>query len=410
MKRIRSKLKKKPPVNWLMFVCYFALGIYAYAHTNRLINDLLILVTMLIIVDSLCFFLATKQIRFQVYGEEIVHKYEVFSFWIEMTNKGFLPITYIELIPKEGIRVSLEEEKHVVMMLKSKKKITQAILYKADLCGLEEMQLEKIVLKSIFSFFRKEVSLEDHVRVKILPEIVYLEDIQYFDKFLGESQKEYGEHIEKAPLYCEEVGYELKPYVEGDSQKLIHWKLAAYKDELLVRQREHEIEKTGNAIFILAPFLLKDEGNEIIEQDKLLTTFVSLASYYLEKMQHVEIAFFQNKKWRYIKIKNINELKGVQESLASYESLMVQETVNQRSIISSIMPILEHREGVKAIVLGYWTPEIESFIVSKSEEHKLINIWAKDELPESLITGTTLPTWHMNEQFNLKMIGDLEMK
>lgn len=410
MKRIRLKFKKKPPVNWLMFACYFALCIYAYAQTNRLINELLILVTMLIIIDSLCFFLATKQMSFRVHGEEIVHKYEVFAFWIEMINTGFLPVTYIELVPKKGIRVSLEEEKHVVMMLKSKEKIAQSILYKANLCGLEEIQIEKIILKSIFSFFRKELCLEDHVKVRILPEIVHLEDIQYFDKFLGESQKEYGEHIEKAPLYCEEVGYELKPYVEGDSQKLIHWKLAAYKDELLVRQREHETQKAGNAIFILAPFLLKDEGNEIIEQDKLLTTFVSLASYYLEKVQHVEVAFFQDKKWRYIKIKNTKQLRGLQERLASYESLMVQETINQRSIISSIMPLLGHREGIKAIVLGYWTPEIESFIVSKSEKHKLINIWAKDELPKSLVTGTTLSTWHMDDQFNLKMISDFEMK
>lgn len=404
----KLKFKKVFPINPFILVSYCLLVFYAYANTNRRINTLFMLVTILIIMDAIYFFICMKQIEITLMGDEITQKKETFAIKVQIGNKGMLPITYIELVPAEGKRGHLEQNQHIVMILKRKQQVIQTVVYRADLCGLEEIGLDKVVYKSPFYFFRKEVVIEHKVRIKILPEIRYIENVQMLVQFIGEHQIQEGQEQKISLESQEEVGYELKPYTLGDSQKLIHWKIAAYKDEWLVRQRERESEDRKDIFFILAPFLSEQYGNEIVQQDKVLTTFVSLISYYLEKMQKVRVAFYYNKSWHYMKIKNEAQLRTLQERLASYKSLLVEQIANQRSIIKGVIELAEKKEGTKIIVSGYWAKEIETYILNKGVSNHLPYLWTGNNVDKEVLRQSVLPIWHMTDQYQLMPLNDIE--
>ena len=407
----KSKIKKILPVNPFLFISYCVLAFYAYANTNRRINNLFMLLTILIVMDGIYFFICIRQIEIKLTLDEMTQKSQLFGLNVQVRNKGILPITYMEVVPREGHRAHLEEEKHIVMMLRGRQQISQVIMYRADLCGLEEIGPYNGIYKSPFSFFRKEVFLEEKMKIKILPEIRQIENVQFFTQFIGEYQTEDGQaYKDYLKSHEEEIGYDLKPYVEGDSQRLIHWKIAAYKGELLVRQREHESEKRNDIFFILAPFLSEEYGDEIVQQDKLLTTFVSIVSYYFEKIQKVRVAFFKDKSWHYVKIKNTGQLRAMQESLGSYESLLVEQVANQRSIIRSVIEVAEKKEGIKIIVSGYWTQEIENYILNKGTDNNLPYLWTGDNESKEKLSTSVFPIWHMTDQYQLVPLRDIEVK
>ena len=402
------KLNKVLPIHSFVLISYCVLLFYAYANTNRRINNLFVLLTILLIIDGVYFFMSIKQIEITLMSNKVIQKGETFNFDVQVDNRGILPITYIELVPAKGKRVHIQQDKHRVMMLKRNEQVIESITYRADLCGLEAMDLDKIIYKSPFSFFKKEVTIQKKTSIKILPQIRYIEDVQLFTQFIGKREIEDGQNRQSYLQAGEEVGYELKPYVFGDSQKLVHWKIAAYKDEWLVRQREHESEKREDIFFILAPFLSTQYGEEMIQQDKVLTTFVSLVSYYLEKMQKVRVAFYHHNSWQYMKIKNVSQLRSLQERLAGYESLLVEQHINQRSIIKDSIKLVEKKEGTKIIVSGYWTKEIETYILSKGATGNLSYLWTGNDQDKGYLNESVLPIWHMTDEYRLMPLRDIE--
>ena len=404
----KLKLRGILPIHSFVLISYCVLVLYAYANTNRRVNNLVVLLTILLVIDGIYFFICMKQIEVTLMGDKVIQKGETFNFNVRVYNKGMLPIPYIELVPADGKRVHIEQNKHIVMMLKRNERVIQPISYRADLCGLEEMSLDKVIYKSLFSFFRKEVTVENKVSIKILPEIRYIENVQLFTEFIGRHQIEDRQNRQSYLQPQEEVGYELKPYVFGDSQKLIHWKIAAYKDEWLVRQREDESEKREDIFFILAPFLSAKYGEKMIQQDKVLTTFVSLVSYYLEKMQKVRVAFYHHNLWHYIKIKNVSQLRSLQERLASYESLLVEQNINQRSIIKGIIELAEQKEGTKIIVSGYWTKELETYILSSGVTSNVPYLWTGISQDKERLKKSILPIWYMTDEYQLMPLHDIE--
>ena len=397
------KFKRKPPINTLMFVCYALMVIYAYADSSRLVNDTLFLITIIMVIDGLYFWIVPKKIRIDLEIDEVVQKHELFNVKVKLTNNTLLPMPYMELFPDKGRRVSLEEISNIGIMLSSKSQIECAISYRAKLCGLEEIGLEKIVFRSFFAFFKSETSNIEKVKVKILPKPRELGHIQHFNDFLEQlitnEMKQIGE--EHLVIAGDEIGYELRPYVEGDSQRLIHWKIAAYKDELLVRQRQQSDEKVNNLFFILNPFISEKEIEEAIIQDKLLTAFISLVAYYLEQGQRVRVAYYKDKAWQYLKIKSYMQLQQLQDCLGDHICLKAEQTINQRSIVECFTKKVKQEEGIKIIVSSYWTQEMEEYILSKKQNSMVLHIWTESNIPQMLVQEAKLLVWHLTDQYEM---------
>lgn len=420
MNRFKKWIKSwKPPIQPVMFMGYIIFGGYAYVNTSRVVNEAFILITIIMGIDWLYFWRSTRQIQIQYDIDESVQKGEAFKFNLKLSNHFYLPTPFIELTPSKVDRARLLKEQQTVMLLGGREETEESIIYISTLCGLQPISLQEVELRSFIGFFRKEQKISESAQIKVLPEIRAIEYMQHFTDFLvnvttGEG-KPSGEEVLAAA--GDEISYELRPYMEGDSQRLIHWKIAAYKDELLVRQREQEKEQKSDVFFILNPFLSMTKEEEAVVQDKLLTTFVSLAGHYLNKQQKVRVAYYKDKAWQYTKLRNERELHFLQEALGDYKSLRVEETINQRGIIKSFIKVAQNRGGIKIIVSSYWSMEMEKYILEKQSIRRIPYIWSGSKVPQWIVKDSSLPVWHMTDQYRLVLpseeqfdIEDLENK
>lgn len=393
----------KPPIQPIMFMSYMIFGGYAYVNTSRVVNEAFILITIIILIDWIYFWISVRYVDIKCEMDESVQKGEVFKFTLKLSNHFFLPTPFIGLTPSKVSRAKLLKEQQTIMLLGGRENAEESITYISTLCGLQQISLKEIELKSFIGFFRKEQKILQGAQIKILPEVRPIEYMQHFTDFLINVVEGEGRPSgEKCLIGAgDEISYSLRPYMEGDSQRLIHWKIAAYKDELLVRQREQESEQKSDVFFILNPFLSTAEGEEAVVQDKLLTTFVSLAGYYLSKQQKVRVAYYKNKTWQYTKLRNELELHFLQEILGEYTSLKVKETINQRGIIKSFIKMVQHRGGIKIIVSSYWSKEMEKYILQNQSINTIPYVWTGSKVPEWMMKESSLPVWHMTDQYAL---------
>ena len=398
----KIKVNKTPPINAIMFICYLLMSVYAYTHTNRVLNSVFITVTIMQIVDGLYFYFFYKRLSIHFYLDEVVEKNEQFIFELKLINQSFLPLPYIEIVPEEGERCELLETGDVVFLLLGKEQVVHPFVYEAKLSGLEEIGINKVVLKSFFFFFRVEIEVYEKVSVKVLPEVRSIANMQGFDDFLARRIVSEGGYAFHKTLVIEdnEIGYELDSYVEGDSQRLIHWKLAAYKDELLVRQREKNGQKQKNIFLILNPFLDNEEENMIRRQDKLITTFVSLAGYYLEKNREIDVAYYKDDTWNVVQVRNKIQLRGLQENLGDYRCLLPGDIKQQIHTVKKFIKLVSKRNGMKIIVTGHWTVGVEEYILSKGQLEQYSYIWTE----ENFTRITPLSVWQITGKYEMQLL------
>lgn len=388
-----------------MFSAFIAIGMIAYIKPERFINELFILVSIILLFDGLYFFLVTPHLKVKIHTPKMVEKNERFSLKIYITNKAYLPSPYIYIEPRERIRVILEKKQVIGLMLGARERIEQEIYYEAQLCGQEEMMLEEVSMRSFMGFFRKTISLNLCTIIQVLPEIRHLEYMQHFNAFLTLINTSEGKQNEQEDSEStgDEVGYELRPYMDGDSQKLIHWKIAAFRDEYLVRQREGSKEQKRELFFILNPFVCWESNEEeAVLKDKMITTFVSLVAHYIYEGQKVRVAYYKDKAWQYKKIRDVRHIHILQENLSDYECLKVEQTINQRGIIKNLFKLTKKRSGIKVLISSYWRKDMEEYILkNKFEIGTVPIIWTGSSMPNALSQISQFPFWHMTDEYGL---------
>ena len=413
MKR-KLKIAKKLPINGLMFSFFIVIGILAYAKPGRFINELFILISIILLFDGFYFFLMIPHLKVKIYVPERVEKNESFPLKIYITNKAYMPSPYIYIRVKEGKRVILENDQEMGLMLGIRKDAEQEVYCNARLCGKEEVVLEEVRLQSFIGFFRKHVTLNLSATVQVLPEIRHLEYMQHFNAFLTQLNTSEGKQSEQEDRENtgDEVGYELRQYREGDSQRLIHWKIAAFKGEYLVRQREGSKEKKRELFFILSPFVcLESNEEEAILQDKMITTFVSLVAHYLNEGQKVRVAYYKDKEWQYIKIRDARYIHILQEGLSDYMGLEVLETPNQRSIIRELFKLTNKRSGIKILISSYWEKDMEEYILkNKFQTEPVPIIWTGSRSLANLPQALQFPFWHMTDEYGLVLCQEKKLE
>lgn len=413
MKR-RLKIAYKLPINHLMFSVFIAIGILAYAKPGWLINEIFILLSIILLCDGIYFFLVIPHLKVEISAPKIVEKYQSFPVKIHIANQAYVSSPYLYINPREGKRVTLERIQAIGIMLGMRERMEQEIYYKAQLCGLEEIRIEEVRMRSFMGFFKKTSILNLQITIQVLPEIRHLNYMQHFTSFLVQlttSEGKQGEQGDRENI-GEEVGYELKPYIDGDSQKLIHWKIAALRDEYLVRQREGSKEQKKELFLILSPFIGgKNNGDEASLQDKSVTTFVSLVAYYLNQGQKVRVAYYKEKDWHYMKLREPRYIHDLQEALSDYIGVKVEQTINQRGIIKNLFRLTKKRGGIKVIISSYWKKDMEDYVLRNKFKTRIIPIiWTGSSLPITLSQDSRFPIWHMTDEYGLVLASNPKLE
>ena len=401
-------LKHLHMVNKYYIGLIIVLGMISYINPTNVIINIFLLAICMGVLDGCYFFIVGKKLRLHIYAIPPVQKYQELVLEVEIRNTSAIPFLYFYILPKNGERIKLTEKNNMALMIGRKQTVSYQMKYQAKYSGQDFIGVEWGIMKSFLGIFKKEIHLESYVRVRVLPEIRYLEEgDNLVEQFMAMQMMGCEEQLKGQGLNGAEIGYELRPYREGDSQKLIHWKLAAVKNQYLVRQREEGKVQKEDLCLMLLPFEEYLPRQEKIQlQDKTVTTTIALAMHFLRQGQVVRIVYYMDKDWKEQTLSQMSEINKLQDLLSYYESISVHGDMNEIELMKDLTYIMNRYKGMRLIVSAFWQSEIEKWLISKGNR---INpptfILTKEGVNQALMHTSYLKLWHMTQQYRLERIN-----
>lgn len=402
----RHRIKKLPPINFIQFGILVGLCGVAYLSPNKIVISAFLLILMVCVIDGIHFFVVKRALRLYVNGGVPVEKGEIFNINVKFVNKSNLPACLFHVSTKSSRRLNCTEKNEITTLLAPMEKYECAIKYEARLSGEDIVGIEWGRLDSVFGFFRLHLPLEMYVRVRVLPGIKELRGIERFIEVLaGSGEEDRNGNIEEEKRSGEEIGYELRPYQEGDSQRLIHWKLAALKEVYLVRQREGSNHKGQDIFLIICPLQYKkDEEAEAVIQDRTVTSALSVAYYFLSHEQTVKVACYINKSWKYIELTDSHQIRSLQEMLSKYGAVILNEKVDEKAILKSLFKVIGEENSIKILISAYCSMQMSRMFLSSGEEKQLSMLYTDGKAASNLTGEMMMPIWQVREDYWLEQI------
>lgn len=402
----RRRIKKLPPINFIQIGILVGLCGISYLYPNKIVISAFLLMLMVCAIDGIHFFVAKRALRLYVNGGMPVEKGEVFNLKVKFVNRSNLPACLFHIKAKSSKRLICIGKSEITTLLAPMEKYECIMEYEARLSGEDVIGIEWGRLESVFGFFRMHLPLEMYVRVRVFPQVKELSGMERFIEALaGSGDEDRNGNIEEEKRSGEEIGYELRPYQEGDSQRLIHWKLAALKEVYLVRQREGSSHKGQDIFLIICPLQHKqDEETEAILQDRTATSALSIAYYFLSHQQTVKVACYINKSWKFIELTGNHQVRSLQEMLSKYAAVTVNEKIDEHVILKNLFKIIGEEESMKIIISAYCSPQMNKMLLSSGEEKPLSMIWTDKKVPSDLVGQMAVTTWQVQDDYRLEQI------
>ncbi len=356
---------KKLNTNIPYLTMLLALAVFAYNFPGRLSIDLFLILFITAIVNLVHFVFSLYQL--EIDQEDIiegVEKSEVAKVKLTLRNKSIFPVAYVYIKPYDGFRLRLRTSEQVCVFLGSKEEIKLILEYEPKLCGKQEVGAEMIYLVDYLSFFRKKLKMKYDSQMKVLPDIKPLNEYAELSSALenASDRQDVLTHHEATHILGE-ISYELEPYIQGDSLRLLHWKIAAQKGLYMVRKREEGYTSSVEMVLILNP-LYRDQGNieeAYILQDQTLKTYLSLAYEFVNNQQQVTLMYFMENTWKKYTLKSKYEFKFIREQLASYEGIGVVDKEDYSRILPVLLETTQKAE-LKCFILGDWDEVLKNSI------------------------------------------------
>lgn len=287
--------------------------------------------------------LSRKLIKISIgVSKEHLEKGEKGILTLKLRNRAHIPSSYIYIYLRQGNRILWEGPQKLCIVLGPREDKVIELSYKGKLCGKEDIGIEELVITDYFYLVKgrlqivgeennlskmmvldskKERHLSDkqliaikklRKEVTIIPKLIPLREVDRIEKRRGEKLS-YGENISS----------ELETYKEGESQKLIHWKMVASKDIYLMRQRENRYLSKEKVLLIFDPVSKVQEEQSIEQfirnQDKAITVLASMLGTLLQEGKEAYICFYKDKEWHLHYFKDEEDLKARIQIISDYE-------------------------------------------------------------------------------------------
>lgn len=213
----------------------------------------------------------------------------VFTFTV--SNASLLPLSGLQLhfllLDQSGGRW---EEKKLLLSLPPKSHETYSLVFSSPYCGRFRICLTKIRLQSFFSlvwFSRKDSSMGEAVFFpKPLPVPVKISERTRYFSPEGEEDLEDPFHSASAAGSFQE---DLRSYQPGDPVRLVHWKLSARTDTLLVRTLSGQ---KGFSVLLFLELARPGQGDSLRQLSSFFQWAASLSFRMLEmKCSHMMVWF-----------------------------------------------------------------------------------------------------------------------
>ncbi|MEZ3485391.1 MAG: DUF58 domain-containing protein [Lachnospiraceae bacterium] len=182
---------------------------------------------------------------------------------------------------------------------------TQSITLSSRYAGMLDCRLESLVLYDILGIFYRKIPLHDRRSIGIMPpfELIPLEITRRTREFLSDADEHSSEKKGDDP---EDI-YQIREYRPPDSLRLIHWKLSAKEDNLMVKEHGFPL-----GCVVLLWIRISQTTTDSLRFNQLIEKAASLSiTLFEEKCIHMA-AWFEEKSGQVIKRK-VNSPEAVYE-------------------------------------------------------------------------------------------------
>jgi len=176
--------------------------------------------------------------------------------------------------------------------------------------GFYEFGANEIIFTDLLGIFKIRRTINETIKVRVVPKIYDVTVPELFNEINLEAEVRNKRYYEDVSLF-----EDVRKYQYGDSMKRVHWKLSAKNQELLVKNY-NGISK--NRVTILIDMQQRNGENEnlLFCEDRIIECSLSMAKYFCDKYEQVQVIFFEKGILNNIEISNPEEFMGLYNVIA----------------------------------------------------------------------------------------------
>ena len=359
---------------------YLLLGIFvkAYLTPHPILIKLLFVVGIALIGAEIYIVWIKRKLEIEIRPlPHVLHKGEHIQLQVTVRNLSRLPLPYVYLFLKESYVLVPKEIQGLCFTLGPKSQQTFRINYEALRSGRDQVGIEQIIWMDYLEIVKRHQKYKSVQEIIVLPQMPSLkEKSKHIDAL---SQSIGGEVEEKSSRsFGGEVSYELIPYEEGTSERLIHWKLVAQRDLYQVREREQFIQKTKQHVVIMDPFWMNTDGEgrkKAYWMDQLITHYMTCLYERMNQGEKVYWLGYGKDGWTSRLIQKHADLYEIEAMLCKYYFRQDLEEADRISE-SILVPIIKDEAAEKILLTSHLEASLKEIL---ENEIQLKVIWLQIE-------------------------------
>ena len=355
----------------------------------ELISVVYFVIIMFLLCECYITYIKTKVHLVATSLPEHVNKGEKVTFKVTVINHSFLPAPFMYIFLKESYHIKPEKIRCLCVSLPPHGQKDFTFQLEAIYSGKEEIGIDKVIITDFLELARRKLNYSWLQEIIILPQPFKMKEANYLLDACTMTKDEQLDAKRTALMEEGEISYELKPYVEGQSQRLIHWKLVAQRDIYMVREREQVLKLRKERLVVIDPSVkveeVKVEGLERLmfwrhEQrrhiegkqkaqviDKLVNGSTSYLLEILRLGESILLFYYDKGKWQQVRLVVRQDLEKISDKLSGCivdkgEKMQVrwpqvptkgyaQRILISASVDASLREAIEEETGLKVLEL-----------------------------------------------------------
>ena len=286
MVRLKARFKDRDPLSLGLnrvryLVIWVLVGGSAWLYGERMLYVTLAVLTALPIISYLMAMVGIMTLKLEQHLPDSILKDEYGDLTITIINPIRVPFGSIRCV-FYGDDFAVVMQESLIANIGSFKPIVQAIPFQINYRGEYEMGVKSIQLMDLTGLFKLNRNLNMNTSIIALPRIADMTNFPVTSNLLTQAQSRYDIRDEDYATISD-----IRPYLQTDSIKRVHWKLTAKRNEWLVKNFQsnalHQVTMIVDSKRM--DFSYKEQ---IIMEDRMIEISLGLADFCLRRGMPVE--------------------------------------------------------------------------------------------------------------------------
>ncbi|MDP4093320.1 MAG: DUF58 domain-containing protein [Bacillota bacterium] len=154
--------------------------------------------------------------------------------------------------------------------------------------GYYEVGIEYIEFTDFLGILRLKYSIKENKPICVRPKIIYIDNLNIRTNCLSEVNTDISDKFKDTTTISD-----IRKFVLGDTFKMVHWKLTAKTNQLMVKNFQGTTDLSTVLVLDLKKNQYSYEQNIIIE-DKLIESIIAVVRYCLANWIPINLVFYKN--------------------------------------------------------------------------------------------------------------------